>query len=603
MKYAKLLIISLLLIGAAVADSEIFDIRMSQADDGSGLVRICFRARNTTDTVLAVNVQARWADSTDWHIPVVTLWDTISEFASVKPNYGWRCSADSVGIEHCIIWDMTTDLGPVEADDFLGRIVTFDSLVSSFAVIDSFLVRDTLRPEVRAFGLCYKRGQLWVLYHNEWTHDCWIRPYDLPEIIEGDSIHIGTVTVGPSDMAFAGDRLFWVEDTRLLLKEFDFATGTSHTVRGDWWGLPGTEVHIAGAAFDGQHLWVCFSRGAFVALDTSDFSLVDTMFFPVFGISEPATSADGLAWGLGLLWCYSNDNIAYGIDVDMDSIIHAVPTGEVVEMTGAEGAAWDGMNLWVVDYGRGYVYKLLLFNQIKLYLSDPFKLDNIPPRVEWITPSAPDYSDTFLTSSLAELLWSAEDLNLAGGFSTIWLGLDTIGEIASTDTSLFWDTYPWPGFRSHFDLAISDSFGNKTAYLSPYFAISEPDGIDDRELPGDFTLSAHPNPFNSAVTIAIEGVGDGSPVPFDVEIYDVNGRKIDVIARRAEPNEAISPNNRSSVPLDTRRDAVSINNCEFVWQPHESLPSGVYLVRARVGGRGDLAPTGQATTKRIVYLK
>jgi hypothetical protein len=118
------------------------------------------------------------------------------------------------------------------------------------------------------------------------------------------------------------------------------------------------------------------------------------------------------------------------------------------------------------------------------------------------------------------------------------------------------------------------------------------------------TLYSHPNPFNSAVTIAIEGVGDGSPVPFDVEIYDVNGRKIDVIARRAEPNEAISPNNRSSVPLDTRRDAVSINNCEFVWQPDKSLPSGVYLVRARVGGRGDLAPTGQTTaTKRIVYLK
>jgi len=121
--------------------------------------------------------------------------------------------------------------------------------------------------------------------------------------------------------------------------------------------------------------------------------------------------------------------------------------------------------------------------------------------------------------------------------------------------------------------------------------------------PSAIEISAYPNPFNSSVTIAVEGVGDGSPVPFDVEIYDVNGRKIDVIARRAEPNEAISPNNRSSVPLDTRRDAVSINNCEFVWQPDPSLGSGVYLVRARVGGRGDLAPTGQAATKRIVYLK
>jgi hypothetical protein len=120
--------------------------------------------------------------------------------------------------------------------------------------------------------------------------------------------------------------------------------------------------------------------------------------------------------------------------------------------------------------------------------------------------------------------------------------------------------------------------------------------------PSAFEISAYPNPFNSSVTIAVDCRGLINQTP-TVEIFDLNGRKIDVIARRAEPNEAISPNNRSSVPLDTRRDAVSINNCEFVWQPHESLPSGVYLVRARVGGRGDLAPTGQTATKRIVYLK
>jgi len=112
--------------------------------------------------------------------------------------------------------------------------------------------------------------------------------------------------------------------------------------------------------------------------------------------------------------------------------------------------------------------------------------------------------------------------------------------------------------------------------------------------PSAIEISAYPNPFNSAVTIAVDCRGLINQTP-TVEIFDVNGRKIDVIARRAEPNEAISPNNRSSVPLDTRRDAVSINNCEFVWQPHESLPSGVYLVRARIGDC--------ETSRRIVYLK
>ena len=122
------------------------------------------------------------------------------------------------------------------------------------------------------------------------------------------------------------------------------------------------------------------------------------------------------------------------------------------------------------------------------------------------------------------------------------------------------------------------------------------------EMPERLRLRSYPNPFNSAVTIALDCRGLINQTP-TVEIFDLNGRKIDVIARRAEPNEAISPNNRSSVPLDTRRDAVSINNCEFIWQPDPSLGSGVYLVRARVGGRGDLDPTEKTATKRIVYLK
>ena len=120
--------------------------------------------------------------------------------------------------------------------------------------------------------------------------------------------------------------------------------------------------------------------------------------------------------------------------------------------------------------------------------------------------------------------------------------------------------------------------------------------------PSAIEISAYPNPFNSAVTIAVDCRGLINQTP-TVEIFDLNGRKIDVIARRAEPNEAISPNNRSSVPLDTRRDAVSINNCEFVWQPDESLPSGVYLVRARGDSRSLSGAEATIATKRIVYLK
>jgi len=133
----------------------------------------------------------------------------------------------------------------------------------------------------------------------------------------------------------------------------------------------------------------------------------------------------------------------------------------------------------------------------------------------------------------------------------------------------------------------------ETWTIITYYGLGELTSIaETAPRPSDFSISARPNPFNSTCRIGIES---GEWRVESVEVFDINGRRIDVIARRASPDEAISPNNRSSVPLDTRRDAVSINNCEFVWQPDAAIGSGVYLVRARVGE--------QTATRRVVYLK
>jgi len=215
-----------------------------------------------------------------------------------------------------------------------------------------------------------------------------------------------------------------------------------------------------------------------------------------------------------------------------------------------------------------------------------------------------DYSYTWSEPD-SEIVFGIEVLNeyiLAVGFDhglsiLNYTDLDSIREVAyyrDTDTTfrfthfalkderLYAMAHPIDGISRMYMFELDERIISGIAETAPI----KPSAIE---------ISAYPNPFNSSVTIAVDGVGGGSPVPFDVEIYDVNGRKIDVIARRAEPNEAISPNNRSSVPLDTRRDAVSINNCEFIWQPHESLPSGVYLVRARIGDC--------EMARRVVYLK
>ncbi len=119
------------------------------------------------------------------------------------------------------------------------------------------------------------------------------------------------------------------------------------------------------------------------------------------------------------------------------------------------------------------------------------------------------------------------------------------------------------------------------------------DNIPDRDVfsPNRFSLSAHPNPFNSSVRIAVEGVGDGSPVPFEVEIYDVNGRRI----AKLPVGEGLKPSRLLTVTQTGGSETTPLQNGEFIWQPAPSLPSGVYLVRATVGE--------ETATRRVVYLK
>ena len=157
--------------------------------------------------------------------------------------------------------------------------------------------------------------------------------------------------------------------------------------------------------------------------------------------------------------------------------------------------------------------------------------------------------------------------------------------------------------------------GDSAPYLVKYVDLGYAINIEEltSSRPDAFALSAYPNPFNSAVTIAIDGAGVCNTV-LRVEIYDLAGRKIDVIgnsdkpviARRASPDEAISSGyEKDCHGLRPRNDNAGV----FVWTPDESLPSGVYLVRASVvAERGfdklshrDVGVT--VATKRVVYLK
>jgi len=100
-------------------------------------------------------------------------------------------------------------------------------------------------------------------------------------------------------------------------------------------------------------------------------------------------------------------------------------------------------------------------------------------------------------------------------------------------------------------------------------------------LPADFSLSVHPNPFNSAVTISLSagvGASKARPGQVGVEIFDVNGR---MVADLPVPNCDLGNSQFGPTPV--------------IWQPEESIGSGVYQIRATVGV--------ETVTKRIVYLK
>ncbi len=109
---------------------------------------------------------------------------------------------------------------------------------------------------------------------------------------------------------------------------------------------------------------------------------------------------------------------------------------------------------------------------------------------------------------------------------------------------------------------------------------------DQIATPNRMSISAFPNPFNSAVTISLDFGSDPAERLSRIEIFDVNGRRISVIPDPDRESRGVAKN------LDSRFHG---NDRTFVWQPDETVGSGAYLIRATAGE--------ESITKRVVYLK
>ena len=98
------------------------------------------------------------------------------------------------------------------------------------------------------------------------------------------------------------------------------------------------------------------------------------------------------------------------------------------------------------------------------------------------------------------------------------------------------------------------------------------EGEKQLQIPERLLLDVRPNPFNSSVSISATEWAE-------IEIFDINGRIV------------------GNIPVGDAymRPAGGIYPAPTIWQPDESLGSGVYLVRATIGD--------ESITKRVVYLK
>jgi len=156
----------------------------------------------------------------------------------------------------------------------------------------------------------------------------------------------------------------------------------------------------------------------------------------------------------------------------------------------------------------------------------------------------------------------------------------------------------------NFLFCYGDSILNSTVFDSVELRAEILNVKDFPSKPISSTLSAHPNPFNSAVRIIIafspcQG-GDVRRIEgVNIEIYDINGRHIKTLRPSGTSGTGPSGLEKGGMEVSFLKGDLGGS---FVWQPAPSLASGIYLVRARFDNRS-LSGVEATITKRIVYLK
>jgi len=109
-------------------------------------------------------------------------------------------------------------------------------------------------------------------------------------------------------------------------------------------------------------------------------------------------------------------------------------------------------------------------------------------------------------------------------------------------------------------------------------------------IPEIFKISVSPNPFNSTIRFQVSGNKEQIS---SIEIFDLNGKLVyahDVAASHSNKSASLAEQSPENALLS------QIGEYTFIWQPDESIGSGIYLIRAKMG-------KSNTRSKMILYLK
>ena len=266
---------------------------------------------------------------------------------------------------------------------------------------------------------------------------------------------------------------------------------------------------------------------------------------------------------------------------------------------------WFEMDYWRSDYSMNYFINTHYFDSElrmaisadSVWTSDVWELpvgigDNPEPLLQRLSPGETVFRggggiEVFPEEITVPLGDSTDFIIRSVGPETLHIGWIEAAQtrispkyaiIAPGDSMAFWAAYD--GIVLVHDTLRIYSDDPETPVVNAL--VTTFDGIAEVIMPTVLSINITPNPFNSAVSIS-------SPEGAIVEIFDINGR----IVFKTPVGEGLRalPSGGDAENGSTRRCSPT----EIVWCPDESLGSGVYLLRAKIGD--------ESVTKRVVYLK